>query len=277
LIPYYGYVYLLEQHHAVEASRGYLTQVAEVLRADGVNAETHTMVMGDAAFAIDEAARTFHADMIAVATHGRGTVGRLLRGSVAWQALAHSPVPVLIRHVHQDSPMVTAYRPPERRILVPLDGSTLAEKALPLAQELAREGDAEIWLAQIVFTMATAPGKAVQHMGEIPYAEIEPAKREAEAYLDQVAARLGGDVHTRVLLGAPVEDLVAAAQAWLISDIVMASHGRTGLSRVILGSVADALIHRLELPIIGVPALATQPSAEGVASAGPAEKTAVPV
>jgi nucleotide-binding universal stress UspA family protein len=151
-------------------------------------------------------------------------------------------------------------QPLERRILVPLDGSKFAEKALPLAQQLAGEWNAEIWLASVVFTMAEAPSGAKLNPTWVPYEEIEPQKREAEAYLREVAAKLQGQVHTQVLLGSPVDELVAAAEAWGISDVVLASHGQTGLSRVILGSVADALIHHLDLPIIVVPAHASQPA-----------------
>jgi nucleotide-binding universal stress UspA family protein len=55
-----------------------------------------------------------------------------------------------------------------------------------------------------------------------------------------------------------MEALIEAVDDWGITDVVMASHGRTGLARVILGSVADELIQRLHLPIIVIPALAAQ-------------------
>lgn len=260
LAPYYGIAYAEDQRRVITVTREYLHDVAKRLEADGVAVRAFPMVVGDAATAIDEAASIFEADMVAVATHGRSPLGRLFRGSVAWKALANSPVPVLLRHIDRDE--LTLHVPHENRILVPLDGSTLAERALPLAQELAKERGAEIWLTQVVYTMATPAGKGVMPVSPTYYPEIEPKEREARAYLSEVAASLEGSVHTHVLLGAPVEDLVAAAETWLVSDIVIASHGRTGLSRVILGSVADALVHRLNVPIIVVPALARQPQHE---------------
>jgi len=67
-----------------------------------------------------------------------------------------------------------------------------------------------------------------------------------------------GPVVTLVGGGGVVEDLIQCAKREKVTDIVMASHGRTGLSRVILGSVADELVHRLELPVIVVPSLAAR-------------------
>ena len=74
-------------------------------------------------------------------------------------------------------------------------------------------------------------------------------------------------VYTHVLNGSPRDELATAASTWDITDIVISSHGRTGLPRVIVGSVADALIHRLELPIIVVPALATESVNQGTSYA----------
>jgi nucleotide-binding universal stress UspA family protein len=134
-------------------------------------------------------------------------------------------------------------QPQERRQLVPLDGSPLAEKALPLAERLATEWDASLWLLHVV----TDPGKSgVQIMGE----------REAAAYLEQVARRLTAEVQIEVRAGRAVEGVITTVRTLGITDIVMTTHGRTGLSRVLVGTVADELIHRLRCPIVVIPALA---------------------
>lgn len=275
VLPYYGVSYLEHQRQAVAASHEYLDAVAQKLQGEGLIVQTQTTFMGDAAIAIDEAVRMFGADMVAAATHARGPFSRLFRRSVAWRALANCSVPVLLRHVHKDQ--LPPSQPSERRILVPLDGSILAEKSLPLAEQLADEWNAEIWLTQVVFTLSVAPESAALASAGPMYEDIESLEREAEAYLREVAAKLKGTVHTRVLLGSASNDLVAATGAWGISDIVMASHGRTGLSRVILGSVADSLIHHLDLPIVVIPAFAVHAGAGRTASAEISEDSAVPV
>jgi len=256
IYPYYGVAFFDAERRAVTTSRGYLREVADRLRAEGMKVETETLVLYDTVLAVDDEATKSKADMIAVATRGRAGLGRLFRGSVAWDVLAHSRVPVLLHHMGKDG--VERAEPMQRRILVPLDGSTMAESAVPLAAQLAREWSTGIDLAQVIFTLATATESELLGAGWLTGDDLEPSKREAEAYLREIAGQLTGDVRTHILYGQPVKELVAATRAWETTDIVMASHGRTGLSRMILGSVANSLIHRLSLPIIVIPALTSE-------------------
>jgi nucleotide-binding universal stress UspA family protein len=265
LFPYWDIAHVRQQRVMVDASRDHLKGVADRLRADDVKVETQTMITDNVARAIDEAAMIFDADMITVATHGLSPLGRLQRGSIAWQALAHSPVPVLIRHVNEADGEPILSEPSERRVMVPLDGSALAEKALPLAHELAAEWAASIWLVHVIskYPVSGFPRTEIDREALTD----EEARLSSQRYLDHVASGLGGDVYTHVLNGSPSDELATAASTWDITDIVIASHGRTGLPRVIVGSVADALIHRLELPIIVVPALATESVNQGTSYA----------
>jgi nucleotide-binding universal stress UspA family protein len=235
------------------SAQEYLDNLAEILRLGGMNVQVQTLTIGDLPRAIDEAASRFGADMIACATHGRGPLGRLAHGGVAWRAAAHSSVPVLLRHPEDQPQIHTMYEHP-RRIMVPLDGSAYAEKALPLAEELALEWNAGIWPVQVIPDLLgyDAPYRA----GTVPPYDAQEDERAAQAYLDRIASSLPGEVHATILLGRIVDRLVEMVDTATITDIVMASHGRTGLSRVILGSVADALIQHLHCPIIVIPALA---------------------
>jgi nucleotide-binding universal stress UspA family protein len=201
LFPYWDSAHLRQQRASVDASRDYLKGVADRLRAEDVKVETQTMITDNVARAIDEAAMIFDADMVALATHGLSPLGRLQRGSIAWQALAHSPVPVLIRHVNEAAGEPILSEPSERRVMVPLDGSALAEKALPLAHELAAEWAASIWLVHVI---------SKYPVSGFPRTEIdrdaltdEEARLSGQRYLDQVASGLGGDVYTHVLGGSP--------------------------------------------------------------------------
>lgn len=239
---------------AIEDAEWYLEHEAEKLRDDGVRVRTQWFVLADAASAIDEAARLFEANMIAIATHGRGPVSRLVRGGVAWRALAHSPVPVLLRHIEHAAP--SRHQESSRRhIMVPLDGSAYAEKALPVAHELALEWNAALWLVQVI---PEIPSTVVAGLTAVPAMAVadEESVRQAHGYLEGLARNLRCEVHVQAAYGPIVDTLVRDADRFFITDIVMATHGRTGLSRVILGSVADELIHRLHMPIVMVPALA---------------------
>ena len=104
---------------------GYLETVADGLRSQGARVQTQMFHMGDAAVGIDEAAGIFQADMIAIATHDRSLMHRLLWGGVAWRALAHSPIPVLLRRLETPEDGTDVGEPQHRHTLVPLDGSQL--------------------------------------------------------------------------------------------------------------------------------------------------------
>ncbi len=220
-----------------EEARQYLNGVAEGLRARGVTVTTSAGRTFHVAAAIGETARTQDVDMIACATHGRDAVGGFLWGSVAWKVLANSPVPVLLRHPVRTSPPDPSGT---HRLMVPLDGSRLAEEALPLAQDLAVEWRAPIHLVLVLQST-----------------DVKASGASMGGYLTRVKDSLSGEVRTHLLVGSAVEELTAFAQGAGITDVVMTTHGRAGLSRVFVGSVAHELIRRLPLPVIVVPALAT--------------------
>ena len=236
------------QGSAVEMARSYLDSLAERLRAEGVRVQAHPLTMGDAAVAIDEGAEMVHADAIALATHGRDPAGRLQYGSIAWRALLRSTVPVLIRHVDPDEAARPCPEPARRRIMVPLDGSALAEMALPLAVELAVEWQAALQLVRVVGDRSATDGAAPDGGDDVG---------AARDYLRRVADPLGPEVEARVLMGEVVETLVEVVGRSSITDIVMTTHDRTGLTRAIVGSIPDAMIHQLHCPIVVIPVLAT--------------------
>jgi nucleotide-binding universal stress UspA family protein len=258
----------LNEEASVQETIADLEAQADRLRKEGIRVETHALVMIDPAHAIDTAIRLYGADMVACSTHGRGPLGRLMHGGVVWRALADSPVPVLVRHLDAPSNDRSIFVP-ERRIMVPLDGSQYAEQALPLAQELAHEWDASIWLVHVVSSYPVTG---------LPRTDIDPealsdeqAQRSVQSYLEQVATRLNVKVHKHVLFGPVSEHLVAAVQAWNIGHVVMTSHGKTGLQRALLGSVADNLIQHLNCAIIVIPShvvAATERSGADQATAG---------
>jgi nucleotide-binding universal stress UspA family protein len=253
---------------AVEDAEWYLEREAETLRDEGISVRTQSLILANAASAIDEAVKIFHADMIAIATHGRALPARLVHGSTAWRALAHSPVPVLLRHVESDA-LAPAATEGKRRILVPLDGSAYAEKALPLALELAAEWNAPLWLVRVVpgYPLRDTPNPEVNLIARAH----DEAVKEAQKYLEWVSSSLPGEVHIHAGFGPITDTLVDYVNRFLITDTVIASHGRTGLSRVILGSVADELIHRLHSPVIVIPVLAAGHLEERTESATPRE------
>jgi nucleotide-binding universal stress UspA family protein len=155
------------------------------------------------------------------------------------------------------------------KVLVPLDGSSLAERALPLAIDLLADRPTATLLLLRAAEATTLPGV------DPTDAQVR-AVREAEAYLDAVAARLRGfgvkDVKTSVWYGPASPAIVEAASIGKFDIIVMGTHGRSGLGRLVLGSVAESVLRGTRIPILFVRDGAAPVETVGSA-AGPAAVT----
>lgn len=138
-----------------------------------------------------------------------------------------------------------------RRILVPLDGSELAEHALGFATDLARRSNASLHLLSVV------PDPFVLDPGAVPAPIAFHIAREhiaVERYMDTLVARLEQSpdlrITSEVALGAPVDSILTTIRRTNADLLVMTSHGRGGFTRFWLGSVADALMRRSPIPIL---------------------------
>jgi nucleotide-binding universal stress UspA family protein len=133
------------------------------------------------------------------------------------------------------------------KILVPLDGSTLAETALSKAVEFAKENP-----EAVLMLLRAAEASALPGIDAIE-AQIE-AVREAEEYLAAVETRLYAtgvkQVRTSVWYGRPAPAIVEAAHVSKVDLIVMTTHGRSGLGRFFLGSVAESVLRGTTTPIL---------------------------
>jgi nucleotide-binding universal stress UspA family protein len=133
------------------------------------------------------------------------------------------------------------------KILVPLDGSTTAEAAVPLALQLARAENAGVVLLMVT-NVHPAPDPAPCDP------DVSPV-RDAHAYLETARRHLASgypDVSIVVWRGAPAAAIVAAAQEHRADRIVMTTHGRSGLERDVFGSVADAVLRNAPMSVIVV-------------------------
>jgi nucleotide-binding universal stress UspA family protein len=134
-----------------------------------------------------------------------------------------------------------------KRALIPLDGSAVAESIVPFILEIAGPLDMQVALVRVI---VPSPPLAVE--GAVVFDEFEKLRADAEAYLAGVAAELrtkGVRVTTTVRQGEPVEQILAAAQDAEADLIAMTTHGRSGLSRLLFGSIAAAVLARAEIPV----------------------------
>jgi nucleotide-binding universal stress UspA family protein len=134
-----------------------------------------------------------------------------------------------------------------RRILVPLDGSAAAEAALPVASELARTSEAKLLVIRVTDARFDQdPGPMETGLSRI---------REAEAYLQSIRDRLGpggGQVATFLWRGSPAAAIVKAACDYQVDMIIMTTHARTGRDREMFGSVAEAVLRGVTVPVLVV-------------------------
>lgn len=189
--------------------------------------------------------------LLVMTTHGYGGLGRVVYGSVADKVMRASTAPVTL--VRADSTAPTALR----RILAPLDGSPLAEAILPLVVELARATGAVVRLIRVVrpfWQSYAAYGPGAPYFIDLHADEIDTqSQAEAVAYLDDVAERLraqGVRVELSAPLGRPADEIVQAADD--ADLVVLATHGRGGVRRWALGSVATETLERGVSPIMVV-------------------------
>lgn len=139
-----------------------------------------------------------------------------------------------------------------KHILVPLDGSELAEKALDDAVSLAEASHADITLLQVIPTIEQVLGSGTGHP---IYIDQQWASKKAEAidYLDNIGKRLDCKeikVHPAVEMGSAPEIIISYAHNHPVDLIVMATHGRSGLKRWVYGSVADKVLRGADLPVL---------------------------
>ena len=150
-------------------------------------------------------------------------------------------------------------------ILVALDGSELAEQALPMAKDVARSSNATIHLIQAVSRqpeLEAARGggdtsiQAVELTRDLAHQLVEARLSRGREYLEGIAGQLkseGFGAETAIQEGAAVENIVDYSRADGVDLVVMSSHGYGGIKRLLLGSVTDRVIRSCEVPVLVMP------------------------
>jgi nucleotide-binding universal stress UspA family protein len=217
------------------AATQYLDDMATRLCRPDREIKTRVAFGGPAEGIVAEAAG---AELIVMSTQGAGGGGRLLYGSVADRVARHAPVPTLLLRVGHTPVAAEAMR----RVVVPLDGSPAAERALPMAALLAKMLETRVHLV----TVSDQPSSE-----GIPTAGRAANFEAASAYLERQAesVRARAVPHsTEVRSGTPETELLATIEAGDL--LVMTTHGRGAARRWQIGSVAEKLLRQAAAPII---------------------------
>jgi nucleotide-binding universal stress UspA family protein len=245
-----------EEAEVQAEAEAYLAGVAEELRRRGLPAVEWRVWYNDPAQAIVDAATSNQVDLVTMATHGRSGLGRLFLGSVAESVVRRAPVPVLLV---RGAP--SAERGAIGRILVPLDGSEASEAVLAVVAGLAGPFDFTIDLLHVIEPLTPA---ALAEVGSQADELLRRRYAEAEAHLAGLAERLEGRglrVRWTARLGIAAEKIQEYADEEKVGLIAMTTHGRSGLGRLFLGSVAERVLRTSRVPVLLLKAPAGGPIA----------------
>ncbi len=241
-------------HNILTADREHNGDYLKEMAASFSNpaAVSFSVRVGKPAEVIIEAAATDRDTLIAMATHGRSGIRRWLLGSIAEKVLHGSDNDVLlIRAVGQiERKRVVQLK----RLVVPLDGSELAEKALPCGIELAKKMNLELILLRVYLM----PGVAYPTGNYAPDWKLldQEMRQRASEYLDGKIRQLRnkglGGLSFRVLEGSAAEKIIEMARENPESLIVMSSHGASGIGRWVLGSVTERVIRHSDTAVVVV-------------------------
>jgi nucleotide-binding universal stress UspA family protein len=202
-------------------------------------------------------------DLIVMTTHGHGAVARFWLGSVADELVRHSPVPILlVRPQEAKAASAVQKEPILRKFLISLDGSPLSESILEKAVPLARFMEAELFLIRVIQPIVignigipepTSVAMAPSVMEKLETWHQE-RQQEATVYLEKVAATLRSSsltVRTKVVSHEqPAMAILDEARTQGADLIAIETHGRSGLSRFFLGSIADKVIRGSSIPVL---------------------------
>ena len=217
-------------------------KLTELVDRRGVESETAVRV-GHPKREIVEYSERDGIDEVVMGSHGRDRASRILLGSVAETVLRRAPVPVTLVRTHQ--------RTGEHHLAVATDGSPQARDALEYA--LSTFPDAEITVVHAIDPMETHYGDGQLVHTEAEYEEIEAESEELFDEERAIAEEYGVEIRTATAVGTdpnvPARTLLEYVDDHDVDHVVMGSHGRSGVTRVLLGSVAETVARRSPAPV----------------------------
>lgn len=228
----------------VDASRRDLADRAS-LYSDIVDVEIRIIDSDDPASTMVTIAESEHDGILCMATQGKGGMRAAVLGSVSTQVVCRSTQPLIL----VGPQCRTALLPAERgRLLICSDGSTLADSIIPTAATWRDRLGFEPWITEVVGPDEAPENARASH----PNREVEAARLR----LGTLATRLGSTsapANTEVLHGTASSSITWFAERLPAALIAMATHGRSGISRIAMGSVANDVVRHAHCPILITP------------------------
>jgi len=241
----------LEQRR--QEADGHLQEIVARLTGTGVEA-TAVVAVGRPVQEMVRLVEQEGCNLILLLPRGEGAQAWGALGSITEKVLQASPVPILTIPSSAAAPD-RSEGAPITTVIVPLDGSSLAEMALPYAEELAQQLAADVILTRAVSANIAYIGAMMDTPFISPRA-METTDEEAADYLERVADKLraeGFAVQAQLLRTQPAPGIVALAQQAPHSLIALTTHGRSALARWFMGSVAEEVVETAETPVLVIP------------------------
>jgi nucleotide-binding universal stress UspA family protein len=238
-----------------KVERDYLTALRLRLRKSSGLQISAVTIDGPAGPTLVKYVKEIGADLLVMSTHGRGGLRGAWLGSVADHLIRSLKIPVIVVRAREGTGAV-AGAPKIGEILVPLDGSVLAEAALAPASAIAELFGAELLLVQVVWPLPAGNLLPVPFPSGYDTEVMGVQRKAAQDYLDGLVNDLRereASVRATVVVGHNVaEALLDLAHSQRVDLVAIATHGRGGVQRLILGSVADKLIRGAGPPVLVV-------------------------
>ncbi len=254
LEPVTSFAYEGWEGAAVEWSNQYLEDVLDRIGDRSGGEVTHAVLSGHTVEMLQKECEAKNADLVVMASHGRGALSRMWLGSVTDGFVRQTSLPVLIVRPDEDAEPVRSFDHTFETLLVPLDGSELSENALEHATEFGELFDSAYHLTRVVSYPVDLASPYLPHTAQLNQKIMDDAKDGAAQYLEAHAENLrrrGLRVTTSVAVHAQAgQGILAEAEEVGADMVAMATHGRRGLSRAILGSAADKVLRGLHLPLL---------------------------
>lgn len=247
--------------HLRQDEQAYLADVARRLSEKRSLSLRSALLDGDVSPALCDYMRSNQVDLVVMSAHGRGALGRFWLGSVADELVRESPAPLLLLRPQEGKPDL-AREISMGTILVPLDGTELAERILEPSVEMAKLCDSTLLLVQVIKPVIRPTylpeGTTIVGLTHSVLEEINVLQKQQQEdalnYLSSLAAKLqarGVRCQTSVVVDEQVAaGILLEAQARHVDLISMETHARRGLSRLFLGSVADKIVRSGTVPVL---------------------------
>lgn len=197
--------------------------------------------------AIVEHATEHDVDLVVMGTHGRRGMNRLLSGSVAEAVVRKAPCPVFTVVTQEERPPQT----PIDRILVPVDLSEQSPLVVDHAVALAQAYDASLDLLHVVEEAAFPAAYGMDPLSP-SHPDVQARAREALNALVDDGVETDVPIRSHILSGYAARDIVDFATEHTADLVVMATHGRTGLQRFLIGSVTEKVVRSAPCPVFTV-------------------------